>query len=136
MVSQLNESLIYPMFTHVILSGALYTLLTIARAPTVWGIGAKKDGVNPWVHVEPKISANLSNQFEWPIFFYIICLLLLFNSKELGHIYIWLAWIFIFGRIAHSLVHILTSNIRLRGAVFTINFLAVFVMWVLYVFQY
>ena len=124
------------MFAHVMLSGALYALLTLARAPAVWGIGTNKDGTNPWADIEPKISANLSNQFEWPLLFYVICLLLLFNGKVLAPIYLWLAWLFIVGRIVHSVVHILTSNIRLRGAVFTINFVAVFVMWVLYVFQY
>jgi len=135
-VDQLNQSLIYPMFAHVILAGALYTLLTLARAPSVWGIGTRKDGTNPWADIEPKISANLSNQFEWPLFFYAICLLLFFNGKELSHVYSWVAWLLIVGRIIHSLVHVLTSNIRLRGVVFTINFIAVFAMWVLYVFQY
>lgn len=135
-MSLLNHNLIYPMFAHVVLCGALYTLLTVARAPTAWGIGVNKDGTNPWQQVEPKISANLSNQFEWPLFFYVICLLLLFNGKEIDPVYLWLAWLFILGRIVHSLVHILTSNIRVRGAVFTINFLAVFVMWVLFIFQY
>jgi hypothetical protein len=42
-----------------------------------------------------------------------------------------LAWIFIGGRIAHSGVQILTANVRLRGLVFTINFLAVIGLWAL-----
>ncbi|GAB4193554.1 MAG: hypothetical protein Tsb002_24130 [Wenzhouxiangellaceae bacterium] len=42
-----------------------------------------------------------------------------------------LAWIFVVGRFLHSGVQILTTNIRLRGMVFTINFLAVLAMWVM-----
>jgi len=39
------------------------------------------------------------------------------------------AWIFVGGRLLHSFVQILTTNIRLRGLVFTVNFLAVLVLW-------
>nr|MDL2430005.1 MAPEG family protein [Pseudomonas sp. BJa5] len=45
----------------------------------------------------------------------------------------WLAWLFIAGRVAHSGVQILTRNIRLRGLVFTVNFLAVLGLWVVVV---
>jgi len=120
------------MFTHVLLTGVLYAFLTFARAPSVWGIGKRKDGSNPWGNLEPKISANLTNQFEWPLFFYAVCLILISDGNEINASYIWLAWLFIGGRIIHSLVHIFTNNVRLRGLVFTINFLAVFLMWVNY----
>ena len=42
-----------------------------------------------------------------------------------------LAWIFVAGRVLHSAVQILTRNVRLRGVVFTINFLAVLGLWIL-----
>ena len=44
-----------------------------------------------------------------------------------------LAWIFVAGRVLHSVVQILTRNVRLRGIVFTVNFLAVLGLWVLVV---
>ena len=123
------------MFAHVLLSAVLYAFLTLARAPSVWGIGRRKDGSDPWKNIEPKISANLTNQFEWPLFFYAICLILMNYGNEISASYIWLAWLFIVGRIVHSLVHIFTNNVRLRGLVFTINFLAVFLMWVIYIIR-
>lgn len=123
------------MATHIALTSFLYVLLTIARAPKVWGIGKKSDGTNPWAAVEPRISANLSNQFEWPLFFYAACILLIQNQSALTTA-AWLAWIFIFGRVAHSCVQILTTNVRLRGLVFTINFLATLGLWVVVVFTF
>ena len=60
--------LILPMAAHVALAAFLYVLLTVARAPKIWGIGQRPDGSNPWAAVEARISANLSNQFEWPLF--------------------------------------------------------------------
>lgn len=123
----MSNPLIFPMVAHVLLAAFLYVLLTIARAPSIWGIGQRSDGGNPWAKVEPRISANLSNQFEWPVFFYAACLILL--QHETGQLALALAWLFVGGRILHSLVQILTTNIRLRGLVFTINFIAVLGLW-------
>ena len=126
----MSPALIVPMVAHVALAALLYVLLTIARAPAVWGIGRRPDGSNPWAAYEPRISANLSNQFEWPLFFHVGCLLLLQLQPQPRPGVVLLAWIFIAGRGLHSAVQILTANVRLRGLVFTLNFLAVLGLWV------
>ncbi len=123
-----NE-LLYPMIAHVLWVVFLYSLLTIARAPSIWQIGLRPDGSNPWQNVEPRISANLSNQFEWPLLFYVACLIAMIEQQALTPILSGLAWLFVIGRVLHSGVQIFTTNIRLRGIVFTINFLAVMAMW-------
>ena len=100
--------LIAPMAAHVLLAACLYVLLMIVRAPTIWGIGRLPNGGNPWAKFEPRISANLSNQFEWPLLFYVACMILLqagASSLSLG-----LAWIFVVGRMCHSLVQILWTD--------------------------
>lgn len=125
------QSLVLPMAAHVALVAFLYVLLTIARAPAIWGVGRRQDGSSPWATVEPRISANLSNQFEWPLFFHAACLVLL--QSQPGTAAVLLAWIFVVGRILHSLVQILTPNVRVRGIVFTVNFLAVLGLWILVV---
>lgn len=124
----MHSPLIHPMATHVGLTAFLYVLLTVARAPSVWGPGRRADGSNPWADVEPRISANLSNQFEWPLFFHAACLLLI-QQLAVSSLQLWLAWTFIAGRVAHSCVQILTRNVRLRGLVFAVNFLAVLGLW-------
>ncbi|MFC0351025.1 MAPEG family protein [Undibacterium danionis] len=123
----IQHPLIIPMATHVALAAFLYVLLTIARAPTIWGVGCRSDGGNPWAKFEPRISANLSNQFEWPLLFYAACLLLV-QVPVISYSLV-LSWIFVMGRMLHSLVQILTTNVRLRGLIFTINFLAVLGLW-------
>ena len=125
----MSQSLVLPMAAHVALAAFLYVLLTVARAPAIWGIGRRPDGTNPWASVEPRISANLSNQFEWPLFFYVACLILMQLPPSPAAIA--LSWIFVAGRALHSAVQILTRNVRLRGIVFTVNFLAVLGLWVL-----
>ena len=120
------------MAVHVALAAFLYVLLTLARAPAVWGIGRRADGSNPWSKIEPRISANLSNQFEWPLFFHVACVLLIL-AGDAGRLPQALAWVFIAGRVLHSLGQIPTTNVRLRGLVFTVNFLAVLGLWALVV---
>jgi hypothetical protein len=124
----MSQLLIFPMAAHVALTAFLYVLLTVVRAPSVWGIGRLPDGTNPWAKLEPRISANLSNQFEWPVLFYAACLILL-QHQEMSRFALLFAWIFVGGRLLHSFVQILTTNVRLRGLVFTVNFLAVLVLW-------
>lgn len=121
------QSLILPMAAHVALAAFLYALLTVARAPAIWGVGRRTDGTNPWTRWEPRIGANLSNQFEWPLFFHVACLLLLRGPVD--DVSIALAWGFVAGRVLHSAVQILTTNIRLRGLVFMLNFLCVLGLW-------
>ena len=120
--------LILPMAAHVAFTALLYVLLTVARAPKVWGIGQRQDGSSPWAAVEPRISANLSNQFEWPLFFYAACLLLIQTQVE-SPLAALLAWVFIGGRVVHSYIQICTTNVRVRGLAFTINFLATLGLW-------
>lgn len=122
-----DTALLLPMTAHVALAACLYVLLTIARAPAIWGIGRRADGSNPWAKVEPRISANLSNQFEWPLFFHIACVALMLSGAS--HAAIALAWLFVAGRVLHSVVQVATPNVRLRGLVFTANFLAVLGLW-------
>jgi hypothetical protein len=89
----MSQALIFPVAAHVAPAAFLYALLTVARAPAVWGIGRRPDGSNPLAAIEPGISANLSNQFEWPLFFHVACLLLFQFQQSPAALE--LAWIFI-----------------------------------------
>ncbi|MEM1141686.1 MAG: MAPEG family protein [Pseudomonadota bacterium] len=124
-----NNPLIYAMIAHIGIVIFLYIALTIVRAPSVWGIGLRPDGANPLLRYESRVSANLSNQFEWPVLFYVGCLLALGADAPAPSSAVTLAWIFVVGRVIHSVVQIGSANVRLRGVVFTVNFLAVIGLW-------
>lgn len=123
------DHLIIAMAAHVAWAAFLYVVLTVVRAPSAWSIGVRSDGSNPMADIEPRVSANLSNQFEWPLVFYVACLIILFRQDAASEAQVTLAWLFVAGRLIHSGVHILTTNIRLRGVVFTINFIAALGLW-------
>lgn len=124
----MQNSLFVPMAFHVLWTFGLYGVLTVLRAPKIWGVDTASGLIAKWAAAEPRVSANLSNQFEWPLFFYVACLWAA-AAQTVSQEFVILAWIFIAGRVIHSFVQIFTSNIRLRGLVFTINFLAVLGMW-------
>lgn len=121
--------LIEAMLIHVCWVSFLYFVLTVLRAPVAWGLDFKSGAITSLRSYEPKVGANLSNQFEWPLVFYTSAVLAVSFSIE-DVIFNTLAWCFIAGRIVHSAIHILTDNVRLRGAVFSINFVAAFLMWI------
>jgi len=98
----MSSPLVYPMAAHVGLTAFLYVALTVARAPSVWGLGRQPDGCNPWASVEPRISANLSNQFEWPLFFYVAGLLMI-QQHAIGQLPLSLAWLLFCGALGSHL---------------------------------
>ena len=67
-----NSTLVYPMLAHLLWVVLLYIAVTVVRAPAVWGIGREIRSDAELDRLEQKVSANLGNQFEWPLLFYVI----------------------------------------------------------------
>jgi hypothetical protein len=118
------------MLAQIGLTFFLYAWLTFARTRAVQRGETEYAcfvlGRDEPLHVA-RITRNLANQFELPAIFYALVVLLI----ALGRV-TWVdvaaAWVFVAGRVAHTLVQTLTDNVPLRGQVFTINFLAVVVI--------
>jgi len=120
-------SILWPMLAHIGWVSMLYVWLTVARQRAVRS-GQIESSCFVLGRDEPldvaRITRNLANQFELPLIFYALVVLLV----ALGQVTLFdviAAWVFIAGRVAHTLVQTLTDNVPLRGQVFTINFLAV-----------
>ena len=74
-----------------------------------------------------RITRNLANQFELPVVFYTVAVLLV-ALHAVGTVDLVAAWAFFVGRIVHSLVQTLTNDVVLRGRVFLISFVAAAVL--------
>jgi len=124
---QSASSILWPMLAHIAWVVLLYAWLTYAR----W-VAVKRGEVDyssfAFNRDEPaavaRIRLNLANQFELPAIFYALVVLLIALDKVTVFDVI-AAWVFVAGRVIHTLVQTLTDNVGLRGNVFTINFLAV-----------
>ena len=124
------SSLLWPMLAHIGLTFGLYVWLTTARAGAVKR-GEVEHGCFVLGREEPRavarITRNLANQFELPVLFYAIVVLLVALGRVTA-IDVAAAWVFVAGRIVHTLVQTLTDDVPLRGRVFMINFLAIVVL--------
>ena len=120
-----------PLFLHFGWIVVLYAALTAARLVVVKrGLAAKNDFAR--ADGDPPLSArlqrNLANQFEAPPFVWIAAFLLMLTAN----LTVWdiaAAWVFLIGRIVHSLVQCTGDNVALRGQVFVINFLGL--LWLM-----
>ena len=121
------SSILWPMLAHVAWVVMLYAWLTVARTLAVRrgevDYSAFVLGRDEPLHIA-RITRNLANQFELPAIFYALVVLLIALGKVTAFDVV-AAWVFVAGRVVHTLVQTLTDNVGLRGNVFTINFLAV-----------
>jgi hypothetical protein len=122
-------SILWPMLAYIGWVFLLYVWLTIVRALAVrsgevdYASFAHRDEPH---HIE-RITRNLANQFELPVIFYAVVVLLVATGRVTAVDTI-AAWVFVAGRVIHTLVQTLTDNVPLRGQVFLINFAGVVVL--------
>jgi len=122
-------SILWPMLAQIGWTFLLYAWLTFARQRAVRRGEAEYAGFahGEEPHDVARITRNLANQFELPVVFYVLVVLLV-ATKNVTTLDVIAAWVFVAGRVVHTLVQTLTDNIPLRGQVFLINFAAIVVL--------
>jgi hypothetical protein len=124
------SSILWPMLAQIGWTFALYVWLTVARSRAV-ARGEVKYAAFALGRNEPpdvaRITRNLANQFELPAIFYAVVVLLVVIGR-VSTIDVLAAWVFVAGRVIHTLVQTLTDDVPLRGRVFMINFVALVVL--------
>jgi hypothetical protein len=122
--------ILWPLLAQVALTMFLYAWLTVERMSAVRH-GEVEYSCFVFGVDEPRqvarVRRNLANQFELPVIFYAMVVLLIVLD-EVTLLDVIAAWVFVGGRVIHTLVQTLTDNVPLRGNVFLINFLAVLVL--------
>ena len=131
LITPAAAALLLPLFLHFGLVVLLYAALTWARMVTVRRGEAAKDDfarADGDAPLSARFQRNLTNQFEAPVFAWAGALVLVVA----GQVTPWdvaAAWLFLGGRVVHTLVQTTGDNVALRGQVFTLNFLAV--LWLM-----
>ena len=124
------SSILWPMLAQIGWTFLLYVWLTVERARAV-ARGEVKYSAFALGRNEPadvaRITRNLANQFELPVIFYAAVVLLVVIGR-VTTLDVLAAWVFVGGRVIHTLVQTRTNDVPLRGRVFLINFAAVLVL--------
>ncbi len=74
-------------------------------------------------------AANFANQFETPVIFFALIML----AMEVGattYVMAALAWAYVATRVAHTLVHVGSNDLKLRAPIFGIGVALLFCMWI------
>jgi hypothetical protein len=122
--------LVVPFVGHFAIVVLLYIWLSVLR---VAAVRAGRMQLADYVRADAdqglagRVQRNLQNQFEAPLFAY-ASLAIILSAQAVTAWDVAAMWIFLVGRIVHTLVQTLTTNVPLRGSVFAINFVGVMML--------
>jgi hypothetical protein len=127
-----TTAIFWPMIVQAALTFAVYVIMSRRRIEGV-RLGRAKPADFKVPSVEPEYSAtavrNLTNQFELPVLFFVVCLSLQMTAG-VNYIAVLIAWVFVISRLLHSYVHMTSNRLRIRRPVFIVGVIACLLLWV------
>jgi hypothetical protein len=131
----MKDTLVFlPIFIQLALTLWLYIYLAMAKSK------ASKHGLvnesrralhdDAWPDSVLQINNCIRNQFEVPILFYIVTILIWLMGSVNIFVHV-LAWIFVITRIVHATIHVTSNYVPLRRKVFMIGCLVLMAMTIL-----
>ena len=140
----MNIEIILPIFYMLCLTVAVVLFSTLIRIKEIY-INNKKNVVsgnemkhppfNQGSDILKNAQRNLVNLFEFPIFFYIVCIIIVITDKA-DEQFIRLAYWFFYLRLAHSIYHIFfnqlvfNNGLPLRAIIWVPSTVIIVWMWV------
>jgi len=127
--------ILLPLFVEVALTfGLLIWMIPLRQGDFARGT-ARQDNIalrEPnWSPKTLQVGYCFSNQFELPVLFYVLMILLIV-TRHADILMVVLAWIFVLSRIGHALVYTTYNRVKVRGAIYGIGALVLIVMWIIY----
>lgn len=127
-------TILYPVAAMAILTMCVWVWMYIVRISTVrrrnidvQQLANDYDLKKSMGDIAPSTD-NFSNLFEIPVLFYVAAMVL-FITGRVDELYLWLAWVFVVFRYAHSLIHIIYNRVTHRFVVYFISTAMLWVMW-------
>ncbi len=129
----LSTELLRPLLAQVILTAAIWALLLSARLVSMirHRVGMeelKGDAGYSKLPETDAISDNFENQFEVPVLFYLVVVLLLLSGKSDPGI-VTASWVFVVSRMVHSLIHCTFNSVYMRFSAYLTGCLALGWIW-------
>ena len=129
----MNQTTIFwPVLAQVLLVYIVYVVMGRRRFVAVKS-GEAKVGQFKTRSTEPSssvtVAANLCNQFELPVLFYVLCLTL-HVTNGVNYLTLALMWIFVASRYVHAWVHLTSNNLLLRNRSFVVGAVTILLGWI------
>jgi hypothetical protein len=128
----MNHNLIFlPVVIQIVLVFSLYIYLAIVKSKAIKAgkVDEQRRSLydDAWPDYVLKVNNNIRNQFEVPVIFYVLVLLmwLIQSINIVMHI---LAWLFVASRILHSIIHVGSNYVPKRRKIFMFGCLILIIM--------
>ena len=132
-------AIIYPVFAQVALTFALLLWLAALRTSALNAGTVRPSEIalreQAWPARTAQVGNCFANQFEAPILFYVLALLVIFTRLS-DVLIVALAWVFVLLRFAHAYVHTTSNTVRVRGAIFGAGVVVLLVMWIWFAIRF
>ena len=129
-----SSHIIWPVLAQILLTLIMLIMLGKRKSKAVKSdeVDRKQAALNNrvWPEDVVKVSNNIANQFETPVLFYMLCLVLYSTNTE-GLVAVVLAWLFTLSRFAHAYVHIGSNYVPMRLRLFLLGCLVLIAMLIL-----
>jgi len=127
-----KDSLIFlPVIAQIFLTFWLYIYLAIlkSRASNLGQVNKERRALHDdaWPDNVLQINNCIRNQFEVPVLFYVLTIILWLTNFITIYIHA-LAWMFVVSRILHASIHVSSNYVPLRRKVFMIGCLILMIM--------
>ena len=119
-----SSHIFWPVLAQVLLTLVLFIVLGARKAKAIKAGKVNREQAaldnRVWPEYVVKVSNNIANQFEVPILFYILCVVL-YSINAAGTVAIVLAWLFVASRYAHAWVHVGSNYVPVRMRLFMVG---------------
>jgi len=126
-----NNMILLPVLAQVLLTIIVYGTLVLAKAKAMKGglvdLDRRALHDDAWPENVMKINNNIRNQFEVPVLFYVLTILL-WQLNQTGVLAQSLAWLFVASRLVHAYIHTGSNYVPLRRNVFMFGCVVVLAM--------
>lgn len=128
----MNHNLIFlPVVIQISLVFSLYIYLAITKSRAIKAglVDEQRRALHDdaWPDSVLKVNNCIRNQFEVPVIFYIL-VMLLWLTQSINIVMHSLAWIFIGSRIFHAIIHVGSNYVPMRRRVFMFGCLILIIM--------
>lgn len=129
-----SSHIFWPVLAQVFLTLVMFIVLGVrkARAVKAGAVNRKEAALDNrvWPDDVVKVSNNIANQFEVPVLFYVLCLVI-YSIGAVGVVAVTLAWLFALSRYAHAYVHVGSNYVPVRMRFFLFGCLVLLAMLIL-----
>lgn len=129
-----SSGVFWPVLAQIFLTLAMFIMLGVRKAKAVKAGKVNRQQAaldnRVWPEDVVKVSNNIANQFETPVLFYVLCLVI-YSINAAGTVAIVLAWLFALSRFAHAYVHVGSNYVPLRLRLFLLGCVVLLAMLIL-----